>query len=255
LFVSASLSPCARHVHSSTLFFVSLLSHDTDTADLHPHFQPACHFIRTALDAGHAALVHCQQGISRSAAIATAFLIRQHGLSLRDAYVRVKSSRPTVKVNANFLKQLIRWEKECRESEENERKTRAERSETFGEVKEKGKETAAKDKRKRVQVEGLAEEGKETKEVHADGDEREKEKQVQETKQKLAADTAKQSTEGEAAAATDSSSEQPSVAERERDGSSKRQKVAAVEPAVAEQSPLVSSTARQTEIVGAAGKS
>ena len=108
----ASLSLCARCASATTPLSVAHTSHDTDTADLYPHFGPACHFIHTALAAGHAALIHCQQGISRSAAIATAYLIRQHGLPLRDAYVTVKASRPAVKVNANFLRQLIRWEKE-----------------------------------------------------------------------------------------------------------------------------------------------
>ena len=114
------LSRCVRDLLVlPSLQLVAPLSHDTDTADLYSHFTPACHFIHTALSAGHAALIHCQQGISRSAALATAYLIRHHSLTLRDAYIRVKHSRPTVKVNANFLKQLISWEKNCSSSSSN----------------------------------------------------------------------------------------------------------------------------------------
>jgi dual specificity phosphatase 12 len=41
---------------------------DVDYADLLIHFPAACHFIQKALDGGGSVLVHCNQGLSRSAA-------------------------------------------------------------------------------------------------------------------------------------------------------------------------------------------
>ena len=203
------------------------ISHDTDTADLYQYFAPACHFIRAALESGHAALIHCQQGISRSAAIATAYLIRCHSLSLRDAYVRVKSSRPMVKVNANFLKQLIRWEKECRDSEQRKQKAdgesaREEREASEAEQQAEGKGTTAGpademgvgNKRKRVEEQSAEE---------AAGDKR---KEVEETEEKPTAAVGEQNS----AAVADSANDEHTVKEEEDVGSGKRRRVS-IQPA------------------------
>ena len=214
-----SLSLSARRVSVFNPSSVHYCSHDTDTADLYHHFQPACHFIHSALEAGHAALIHCQQGISRSAAIATAYLIRQHGLSLRDAYVRVKASRPTVKVSANFLKQLIRWEKECRE-EEQRRKTVQHLTDQHKQgaqdtVDRVGpSESAERSKRRRVE---------ENSDGVADGV---VQKEVAATKHESGADV--ELLTGERVADEDSESvdERHSAGERGEVGSGKRQKVA-----------------------------
>lgn len=61
--------------------------HDQTAADLRPHIEGACDFIHTSLGEGRRVLVHCAQGLSRSAAIVIAYLIRHHGCAMGEADV------------------------------------------------------------------------------------------------------------------------------------------------------------------------
>ena len=54
---------------------------------------------------GYGVLVHCAQGVSRSASLILAFLMRKHNMSLKAAYQLLKQKRPVVKPNTNFLRQ------------------------------------------------------------------------------------------------------------------------------------------------------
>lgn len=104
---------------------------DQSTADLRPHLEAACNHIDKALRSGHGVLVHCQQvrcvcflfshllidasssfaqGISRSAAVIIAYLIRNHGMSYEGAHTLLKRKRACIKPNSGFVKALQEWE-------------------------------------------------------------------------------------------------------------------------------------------------
>jgi len=106
---------------------------DTDAADLSPFFDAAVVFIHNARQEGHSVLVHCQQGVSRSAALVIAYLIKAERKTLTEAYTLLRNKRSTCKVRPNFLKQLITWEKGLKPQNGSEEK----RSEA---VKRKGTE-------------------------------------------------------------------------------------------------------------------
>ncbi|KAM6989731.1 dual specificity protein phosphatase 12 [Tautogolabrus adspersus] len=83
---------------------------DEKTSDLLSHMDDCFFFIQKAVDGGGAALVHCQAGRSRSAAIITAYLMKRYHLGFSEAYHRLKSVKQDVEVNSGFEQQLCLYE-------------------------------------------------------------------------------------------------------------------------------------------------
>ncbi len=57
-------------------------------------------------------LVHCQMGISRSASMVIAFLMKELGMDLKNAKEYVKEKRNIIDPNNAFMKDLKRFEEE-----------------------------------------------------------------------------------------------------------------------------------------------
>lgn len=91
--------------------YLNLPCMDTDAANMAPFFDQAVTFIHGARQEGHSVLVHCQQGVSRSAALVLAYLIKAERKPLAEAYTLLRSKRSSCKVRPNFLTQLVTWEK------------------------------------------------------------------------------------------------------------------------------------------------
>lgn len=73
-------------------------------------------FIDEGVKLGQATLVHCRVGVSRSASICIADVIRRLNLSLEDAYLLVRARRLNVIIQPNlrFMYELLRWSQEER---------------------------------------------------------------------------------------------------------------------------------------------
>lgn len=67
-------------------------------------------FIERCRNDGGKVLVHCQAGISRSATIVIAHLMKKEDMSLRDAFFDVKSRRSQIGPNIGFFRQLTEFE-------------------------------------------------------------------------------------------------------------------------------------------------
>lgn len=80
------------------------------------HFDVAVAFITRAVRASCPILVHCLAGMSRSATLVMAFLMREHGLSLFDSAAVVRSRRPCAYPNIGFWHALIFYEERLRGS-------------------------------------------------------------------------------------------------------------------------------------------
>uniref|UniRef100_UPI00398E88B7 dual specificity protein phosphatase 8-like n=1 Tax=Pristiophorus japonicus TaxID=55135 RepID=UPI00398E88B7 len=91
--------------------FLRIPVNDSYCESLLPWLNKSVEFIDTVRVMKCRVLVHCLAGISRSAAIAIAYVMRTMDLSLDDAYRFVKERRPSISPNFNFLGQLVDYEK------------------------------------------------------------------------------------------------------------------------------------------------
>uniref|UniRef100_A0A061QZR4 protein-tyrosine-phosphatase n=1 Tax=Tetraselmis sp. GSL018 TaxID=582737 RepID=A0A061QZR4_9CHLO len=82
---------------------------DRPGANLLQHMDEAVQFIEDSLKEGKKVLVHCMAGISRSATIVAAFIMRLEGVPPEEAVKQVKKGRECVQPNAGFMKQLSAW--------------------------------------------------------------------------------------------------------------------------------------------------
>lgn len=74
------------------------------------HLPAAVREIATARRAGRTVLVHCYAGISRSATVVAAYLMKTHGISVDEAIARVRAGKPeTFQPKVNFEDALRRF--------------------------------------------------------------------------------------------------------------------------------------------------
>jgi predicted protein tyrosine phosphatase len=96
-------------------YFLHIPINDSYQAKLLPHFDIAYEFLENARKSGEKVLVHCLAGISRSATLAIAYIMRTKRFTSDDAYKFVKALRPSISPNFNFMGQLLEYEKQLRE--------------------------------------------------------------------------------------------------------------------------------------------
>lgn len=108
------------------LFVYKIPAEDVPTYDISQYFMECCyllelclsnrrfqelHSIDTELTASFPdVVVHCLAGISRSATVVAAYLMKKYHQSLKDVLCFMKNVRPVVSPNPGFLQQLKVWE-------------------------------------------------------------------------------------------------------------------------------------------------
>ncbi|KAA0708206.1 Dual specificity protein phosphatase 10 [Triplophysa tibetana] len=85
---------------------------DSNKQNLRQYFEEAFEYIEEAHQAGQGLLIHCQAGVSRSATIVIAYLMKHTWMTMTDAYKFVKSRRPIISPNLNFMGQLLEFEED-----------------------------------------------------------------------------------------------------------------------------------------------
>ncbi|XP_054712496.1 uncharacterized protein LOC129222089 [Uloborus diversus] len=85
---------------------------DNYSEKLLPHFPKAFQFLDKVKESGGSVLIHCLAGISRSATVAIAYVMRSLSMNSDEAYRYVKAKRATISPNFNFLGQLLEYEKQ-----------------------------------------------------------------------------------------------------------------------------------------------
>ncbi|KAG7468399.1 hypothetical protein MATL_G00142560 [Megalops atlanticus] len=94
--------------------FMRIPVNDNYCEKLLPWLDKTNDFIDKAKVSNCRVIVHCLAGISRSATIAIAYIMKTMGLTSDDAYRFVKDRRPSISPNFNFLGQLLEFEKGLR---------------------------------------------------------------------------------------------------------------------------------------------
>lgn len=84
---------------------------DTPSARLSLYFDRCSDKIHQVHLRGGRTLVHCVAGVSRSASLCMAYLMKYHRMNLEQAYHHVKKRRPVIRPNGGFWRQLIEYEK------------------------------------------------------------------------------------------------------------------------------------------------
>jgi len=87
---------------------------DCASANIMEKFDEAIDFLSRCEKTPGNTLVHCRMGISRSATICTAFLMKTKQLNFDDAFGRVRERRPQAGPNFGFLGQLKVFESKIR---------------------------------------------------------------------------------------------------------------------------------------------
>lgn len=84
---------------------------DVHTAKISKHFDESADYIAEVLDKQDGKiLVHCFMGMSRSASLIIAYLIKYRKLTLEQS-IRLLSKHRFIWPNDGFIEQLIEWEK------------------------------------------------------------------------------------------------------------------------------------------------
>ncbi|KAJ8391536.1 hypothetical protein AAFF_G00088580 [Aldrovandia affinis] len=100
------------HYERDPLSYKRLPATDSNKQNLRQYFEEAFEFIEEAHQAGQGLLIHCQAGVSRSATIVIAYLMKHTWMTMTDAYKFVKARRPIISPNLNFMGQLLEFEED-----------------------------------------------------------------------------------------------------------------------------------------------
>lgn len=79
--------------------------------DMLHYFEQGFAFIDKAREEGVGVLVHCKQGVSRSASLVIAYLMKSQKMSFQNAYTFLKQKSPSITPNLQLIYQLLEFEK------------------------------------------------------------------------------------------------------------------------------------------------
>lgn len=105
-----NISTEVENMHPETFNYLRMQLPDHEDHKISDVFDQCFAFLDEIAKRGERVLVHCHQGISRSATIVIAYVMRRDQLTLQKAYELVKSRRELVFPNYGFWLQLSKFE-------------------------------------------------------------------------------------------------------------------------------------------------
>eukprot|EP00164_Ancoracysta_twista_P004265 GFYU01005749.1.p1 GENE.GFYU01005749.1~~GFYU01005749.1.p1 ORF type:complete len:340 (-),score=66.55 GFYU01005749.1:7-1026(-) len=107
--VNATLE-CPSCFEDKGVIYLPVEIPDEEHVNIRDYFNTVIEFIQKAKDSGGKVLVHCVQGMSRSATLVIAYLMTTYRWTLRESYTWVKKKREMIYPNKAFLIQLRDYE-------------------------------------------------------------------------------------------------------------------------------------------------
>ncbi|KAK0156094.1 Dual specificity protein phosphatase 16 [Merluccius polli] len=135
-YVLNASNTCPKPDFISESHFLRVPVNDSFCEKILPWLDKSVEFIERAKACNARVLVHCLAGISRSATIAIAYIMKRMDMSLDEAYRFVKEKRPTISPNFNFLGQLLDFEKKIKSPRGTDAKLKSGQSEVSAEAAE-----------------------------------------------------------------------------------------------------------------------
>lgn len=117
-YVLNASNTCPKPDFIAESHFLRVPVNDSFCEKILPWLDKSVDFIEKAKANNRRVLVHCLAGISRSATIAIAYIMKRMDMTLDEAYRFVKEKRPTISPNFNFLGQLLDFEKKLKHASE-----------------------------------------------------------------------------------------------------------------------------------------
>lgn len=104
----------APNYHEGNLRYMRLYLRDDTGEDIRPVLDAVTRFVEEARMGGGACLVHCRQGVSRSATAVLGCVMAMEGLGAEEALRELRMVRPIASPNAGFFAALVEREREMR---------------------------------------------------------------------------------------------------------------------------------------------
>ncbi|KAE9410137.1 phosphatases II [Gymnopus androsaceus JB14] len=108
--LSVCADPIPAELPASGIRHLRIPVEDVDYADLLIHLPAAVNFIEEALRNGGVVLVHCVEGLSRSATVIAAYIMRTRRMNATQALEYVRQCREQIWPNPGFQEQLVLYE-------------------------------------------------------------------------------------------------------------------------------------------------
>jgi len=99
---------CKAHIGAGNHKFIKM--QDTSSANILSKLDEAISYLDSHQNSEGNTLIHCKMGISRSATICAAFLMKKYGMTFDQSLGQLRAGRPQVGPNFGFLGQLKIYE-------------------------------------------------------------------------------------------------------------------------------------------------
>lgn len=99
-----------KYFEGQGIKYKRLPASDSACQNLRQYFEEGIEFIDEARQNGANILVHCHAGVSRSATLTIAYILKHSKMTMMDTYRYVKGKRAIISPNFNFMGQLMEFE-------------------------------------------------------------------------------------------------------------------------------------------------